>query len=58
MSGKGDGKDFKIYKNPEGFPEPDKYRRGCLQQIIGLSMGAPMEDLGKVMTELNGFATQ
>jgi hypothetical protein len=37
--------------------EPDKYRDGCLQPIIGLSTGSPMEELEKGMKELKGFAT-
>jgi hypothetical protein len=36
--------------------EPDKYRDGCLQPAIGLSMGSPMEELEKELKELKGFA--
>ena len=33
-----------------------KYRGGCLQPTIGLSMGSPMEELEKGLKELKGFA--
>ena len=37
----------------EDLPVPDKYRGGCLQPTIGLSMESPMEELEK---GLKGFA--
>jgi hypothetical protein len=40
----------------EGLPEPDKYRCGCKKSTIGLSMGIPMEEFGKWLKELKGFA--
>jgi hypothetical protein len=40
-----------------GSAEPDKYRGGCSQLIIALSTRTPMEELEKVLKELNGFAT-
>jgi hypothetical protein len=40
----------------EALPEPDKYRGGCSQPSIGLSMGFPGEELKKGLKELNGFA--
>jgi hypothetical protein len=36
--------------------DPDKYRCGCWQPTIGFSMGTPMEELGKGLKELKGFA--
>jgi hypothetical protein len=36
--------------------EPDKYRGGCSQATIGLSMGSKMEELEKGLKELRGFA--
>jgi hypothetical protein len=41
----------------EALPEPDKYRCGPSQPTIGLSMGTPMEELGKGLKELKAFAT-
>jgi hypothetical protein len=35
---------------------PDKYRSGCSQTSIGLSIGSPMEELEKAPKELKGFA--
>jgi hypothetical protein len=35
---------------------PDKYRSGCSQSSIGLSIGSPMKELEKVPKELKGFA--
>jgi hypothetical protein len=40
----------------EVLPEPGKYRGGCLQLTIGLSMGSPVEKLEKGLKELKGFA--
>jgi hypothetical protein len=37
------------------MPETDKYRCGCSQPIIGLSMGIPVEELEKGLKELKGF---
>jgi hypothetical protein len=34
-----------------------RYRGGCSQPAIGLSMGTPMEELGEGLKELKGFAT-
>ena len=41
----------------EALPETDKYRDRCLQQPFGMSIGSPIEELGKGLKELNGFAT-
>jgi hypothetical protein len=60
MSIKGDGESVKTisigWARPL-LPEPDKYRGGCSQTTIGLSMGTPMEKLEKGLRELKGFAT-
>jgi hypothetical protein len=40
----------------EALPKPDKYRGGCSQSTIGLSVGSLMEDLEKELKELRGFA--
>jgi len=37
--------------------EPDKYRGGCLQPTIGLSLGIPGEELEKGLKELKGFVS-
>jgi hypothetical protein len=58
MSGRGDGKDYKIWKNLEVLPKPDKYKCGFLQPTIGLSIGTQLEQLGKGLNKLKGFATQ
>ena len=34
---------------------PDKYRNGCSQPSIGLSIGSPMKELEKVPKELKGL---
>ena len=34
-----------------------KYQGGCSKSTIGLSMGSPMEESEKGLTELEGFAT-
>jgi hypothetical protein len=39
------------------LPEADKYRGGCSQPTIGLSMGFPIKELKKGLKELKGFAT-
>ena len=36
---------------------PDKYRSGCSQSTIELSMESPIEELEKGLKELKGFAT-
>jgi hypothetical protein len=41
----------------EYLPEPYKYRGGCSQPTIGLSVGCPTEELEKGLKELKGFAT-
>jgi len=41
----------------ETLPEPDQYKCGWLQPIIGLSTVTPMEELGEGMNKLKGFAT-
>jgi hypothetical protein len=35
---------------------PDKYRGGCSQPTMELSIGSPMEEIDKVLKELNGVA--
>jgi hypothetical protein len=40
----------------EALPVPDKYKSGCSQPSIGLSIGPPMMDLEKGPKELKGFA--
>jgi hypothetical protein len=35
---------------------PNKYRNGCSQATIGLSIGPPMKELEKGPKELKGFA--
>jgi hypothetical protein len=37
------------------LPEPDKYRGGCLQPTIRLSMGSLMEELEKGLRELRSL---
>jgi hypothetical protein len=39
------------------FAEPYKYRGGCSEPTIGLSVGSPMEELEKGLKELKGLAT-
>jgi hypothetical protein len=39
-----------------GIPVPHKYRVGCSQPSIGLSIGSPMKELEKVPKKLKGFA--
>jgi len=48
-----------IYLSPkrEALPEHGKYRGECLQPIIELRMGSPLEELEKGLKELKGFAT-
>jgi hypothetical protein len=40
----------------EVLPVPDKYRSGCSQPSIGLSLGSPMKNIEKVPKELKGFS--
>ena len=42
----------------EALPEPDKYRGGCSQPTIWLSMGTPIKELEKGLKDLKGFATR
>ena len=37
--------------------EPDKFRGGCLQAIIDLSVLSSMEEIEKGLKELKAFAT-
>jgi hypothetical protein len=46
-----------IAVSQEALSEPDKYRGGCSQPIIGLSTESPLEELEKGTNELKGFAT-
>jgi hypothetical protein len=39
------------------LPVLDKYRDGCSQQTIELSMGSPIEELEKGPKKLKGFTT-
>jgi hypothetical protein len=41
----------------EARPVPGKYRSGCSQSSIGWNIGPSMEELEKVLKELNGSAT-
>jgi hypothetical protein len=41
----------------KALPEPYKYRGRCLQPIIELIKGSPMEELEKELKELKRFAT-
>jgi hypothetical protein len=38
------------------MPVPDKYRSGCSEPSIRLSIGSSMKELEKVPKELKGFA--
>jgi hypothetical protein len=40
----------------EALPAPDKYKGGCLQPPIGLSVGSPVEELEKELKDLMEFA--
>ena len=40
----------------EALPRPDKYRGGQSEPNIGLSMISRVEELGKELKELRGFA--
>ena len=44
-----------IAVSQEAWLEPDKYRGGCSQSTIGLSMWSPTEKLEKRLKELKGF---
>jgi hypothetical protein len=50
--------DFKGEIQKETLPEPYKYRCGCAQPTIGLSVGTPMEELGKGLEKLKGLQPQ
>ena len=41
----------------EALPVPDKYRGGCSQPNIALSVGSSIKDLEKGLKELKGFAS-
>jgi len=41
----------------EAWPEPYWYRLRCLQLVTRVSMGTPVEELGKGLKELKVFAT-
>jgi hypothetical protein len=45
-----------IAVSSDDLPVPDKYRDGCSQASIGLSIGSPMEELENGPKELKGFA--
>ena len=42
----------------KALPVPDKYRSGCSQPSIELSVGSSMKKLERVAKELKGFAAQ
>jgi hypothetical protein len=51
------GKDLDIAVSWEALPKPYKYRGGCSQPNIALSVGSSIKDLEKGLKELKGFAT-
>ena len=55
MPGSACSKEPDIAVSWEALAEPDKYRGGCSQPTIGLSMGSPVKELEKGMKEVKGW---